>query len=105
MTHQRPYGTARGQASLRIIHFLFEILMCNLKGKGSAGCLFSIVFLHESMALLRLIFIYVSVSVGKSAMWVLLEAREGLESPGAGGKKGNCELSRVGSESRTYVLR
>lgn len=83
----RPYGTARSQASLRIIHFLFEILMCNLKGKGSAGCLFSVVFLHASMALLRHIFIYVSVSVGESAMQVLLETREGLGSHGAGGRK------------------
>lgn len=83
----RPYGTARGQASLRIIHFLFEILMCNLKGKGSAGCPFSVVFLHASMALLRHIFIYVSVSVGESAMQVLLETREGLGSHGAGGRK------------------
>lgn len=83
----RPHSTARGQASLRIIHFLFEILMCSLKGKGSAGCLLSVAFLHASMTLLRFIFIYVAVSVGESAMQVLLETREGLGSHGAGGKR------------------
>ena len=61
--------------------------MCSLKGKGSAGCLLSVVFLPASMALLRFIFIYVAVSVGESAMQVLLEAREGLGSHGAGGKR------------------